>query len=94
MDLFDDIFCTLKVFFRHFGLHGIQHVHGAVAQEFYFGVILLNGCYYVFTALTTLVVSRRCQFVLNDRIQQYQTIAFGIEGEILVFQRTAVQTDE
>ena len=56
LDFFDDVFSTFVVFFANFCLDFVQHVEGAVAQEFYLRVFLLEGCHYVFAALAALVV--------------------------------------
>ena len=48
----------------------------------------------VFARLPAFVVSRRSQFVFNDRIQQNQFITDRMEREIFIFERTAIQADQ
>ena len=57
LDFFDDIFCTHVVFFGYVRFYFVQHVHVAIAQEFYFRMILLDGSHYIFAALAAFVIS-------------------------------------
>ena len=48
----------------------------------------------ILATAAAVVISRRGQFVLHAGVEQYQTVAFGIEGEVLELARTAVETHE
>ena len=50
------------------------------------GVKFLDGGYSSFAALATFIISRRSQFVFDYRVNQYQSVTFRFEREVLIFQ--------
>ena len=55
-------------------------------------VFLLYGGNHILARFASVVISGRCQLMLYDRIEQYESVTFGLEREILIFQRTAIQS--
>ena len=94
LNFFNHIFSTHIILFRDLGFHLIQHLHVAISQILYMRMNLLHGSNDIFTALTAFVVGRRSQLMFHYRVNQNQTVAIRFKREILIFQRTAVQTDQ
>lgn len=88
---FDDIFGAHVVFGAHLVFHLGQHGHVGVAQERHFGVVFLYGGHDGFARFAAAVVGRRGQFVFHHRVDEYQFVAFRVEGHIFVFERAAVE---
>ena len=55
---------------------------------------LLDDLSHMLTLQTTFVVGRTSQFMLYTAVDQNQTIALRMPGEILVFATAAIQTDQ
>ena len=68
LDFFDYVFCTHIIFIADVSLSFFQHFHSTVAQEFNVRMFLLDSGNSSFAALAAFVVSRRSQFVFNNRI--------------------------
>ena len=65
LDFFDYIFGTHIIFSADISFRFFQHIHCTVTQEFYMRMFFLDSSNSSLTALTTLVVSRRSQFVFH-----------------------------
>ena len=92
--LADDVLGAECILLAYHAAHFIEHVVVGVAQAAYLGVQLLHGCYHVFATLAAFVVGRRGEVVLHLRVEEHEFVALGVEGEVLVLQRAAVEAHE
>ena len=87
--LADHVAGTLVVLVRDLILDGIELLHRSAAQE-----LLPEHLGHPLARSPAVVVGRTHQLVLHARIEQDEFVTLGVEREIGILQRTAVQTDQ
>ena len=87
--LADHVAGTLVVLLRNLILDGIELLHRGAAQE-----LLPEHLRHPLARSPAVVVGRTHQLVLHARIEQDEFVTLGVEREIGILQRTAVQTDQ
>ena len=85
--LADNILSTLVVLLRDFALYTLQVLELCITQSLY-----TESLCNTLARLTTLVVRRTYQLVLNNRIYEQELVALWVEWEVLELHRTAVKT--
>ena len=94
LNLLDHIFGPHIIFGTYLVFYLGQHFHVGISQKRYFGMVFLYGSDNGFARFTATVVGRRCQLVFHDRVDEYHFITDRIERDILVFERTAIETNQ
>lgn len=90
----DYIFCTAIILFRDFVPNLVEPGPAGIAEEFDLRVPLADSGGGVFTGGPALIVSRRGQLMLDAGVKQYESVALGIKGKILVFQCFTIAAEE
>ena len=88
------IVCTESIFLTYFGANLIQHLVCGISQTFNLRMFGVNGCCYVFAALSTVIIGRTYEFMFYARVYKYQFVAFGVEWVVFKFTTAAVKTHE
>ena len=86
---FDYEFGTEVIFGCDITFCGIEHFHGRVAQGFD-----TKALGYAFAGCTALVVGRVGKFVFYYRVDQHKLMSFGVEGEVFILHRAAVEAHQ
>jgi hypothetical protein len=94
LHLTDYILRADKVFLGDAVAHLVEPYPLGVGKEFHLGVVLPDGGGGSLARLAALVIGAVGEQVLDAGIQQYEFVALGVEGEILILQSLAVQADK
>ena len=94
LNLLDHIFGPHIILGTYLVFYLGQHFHVGISQKRYFGMAFLYGGDNGFARFAATVVGRRCQLVFHDRVDEYHFITNRIERYILVFERTAIETNQ
>ena len=86
---FDYEFSAEVVFGGDVGFSGVECFFSSVAESFD-----VEAFSYAFARLATFVVGRVDEFVFNDRVDEDEFVALGVEGEVFKFHRAAVEAHE
>ena len=83
---------TFVIILTNISLHFLQLFPCTVTQRLEAGFRMLGGNLLndILARIATVIIGRAGQFMLNGRVKKDQTIAVGLEGEILEFAVTTV----